>query len=33
MAYFVMKNLQLSFAQAMEALGIPQSEWEKYQQV
>ena len=29
----LMKNLKISFTQAMEALGIPQSEWEKYQQI
>lgn len=29
----LMKNLKMSFGQAMEAMGIPQSEWEKYEQV
>ncbi len=29
----LMKNLKMSFGQAMEALGIPQSEWEKYRKV
>ena len=26
----LMKNLKMNFTQAMEVLGIPQSEWEKY---
>ena len=29
----LMKNLKMSFGQAMETMGIPQSEWEKYEQV
>ena len=29
----LMKNLKFTSQQAMEALGIPQSEWEKYQKV
>ncbi len=29
----LMENLKLTSKQAMEALGIPQSEWNKYEQV
>lgn len=29
----LMKNLKMSFTQAVEALGIPKSEWEKYRKV
>ena len=29
----LMENLKLTSRQAMEALGIPQSEWHKYEQV
>lgn len=29
----LMKNLKLTSIQALEALGIPQNEWEKYKQV
>ena len=29
----LMKNLKLTSKQALEALGIPQNEWEKYKPV
>ena len=29
----LMENLKLTSRQAMEALGIPQNEWEKYKQI
>ena len=29
----LMENLKLTSKQAMEALGIPRSEWKKYEQV
>lgn len=29
----LMKNLRLTSEQALEVLGIPQNEWEKYKQI